>query len=242
MKALNRRMHRWMLVSLPLSIVMAAGISARAYDTSWIAAGQPVSSSKLRADLDEIQTRLAALESLQVIPTATIVPFGAATIPMGWLPCDGSQLDGSNPRYAQLYATIGIAFGGNSTSQQFNLPDLRGRFLRGWDHGAKHDPDVLLRTSMAPGGNIADSVGSQQGQSVQQHAHMISDPGHSHTTLAFLDGNIAVGGPGTAWGTFSPAPATPDTGISKTGITATESTGSAETRPPNVAVNYIIKL
>lgn len=48
---------------VPLALVMVAGVAAYAYDTAWIADGQPVSASKLKANLDEVQARLAALES-----------------------------------------------------------------------------------------------------------------------------------------------------------------------------------
>jgi formylglycine-generating enzyme required for sulfatase activity len=42
-------------------LVMATGLVAHAYDTQWIAAGQPLSASKLKADLDEVQARFAGL-------------------------------------------------------------------------------------------------------------------------------------------------------------------------------------
>jgi hypothetical protein len=46
--------------------VLFGSLIARAYDTSWIKAGQPVSSANLKSNLDEIQTRLLALESKPV--------------------------------------------------------------------------------------------------------------------------------------------------------------------------------
>jgi formylglycine-generating enzyme required for sulfatase activity len=48
---------------LPVALVMAAGVAAWAYDTAWIADGQPISASNLKQNLDEVQTRLATLES-----------------------------------------------------------------------------------------------------------------------------------------------------------------------------------
>jgi hypothetical protein len=38
-------------------------MTARAFDTSWIAPNQPISAASLKGDLDEISARLAALES-----------------------------------------------------------------------------------------------------------------------------------------------------------------------------------
>lgn len=49
-------------LGLPIALVMAAAMMARAYDTTWIADGQTLSAAKLKADLDEIQQRLADAE------------------------------------------------------------------------------------------------------------------------------------------------------------------------------------
>jgi hypothetical protein len=48
---------------LPIAVVMSAALLAQAYDTGWIASGETISASKLKASLDEIQTRLATIES-----------------------------------------------------------------------------------------------------------------------------------------------------------------------------------
>jgi formylglycine-generating enzyme required for sulfatase activity len=56
----NRLAHHGVLAGVAL---MLGSLIARAYDTSWIGAGQPVSAASLKADLDEAQSRIAALES-----------------------------------------------------------------------------------------------------------------------------------------------------------------------------------
>jgi hypothetical protein len=38
-------------------------MSARAFDTTWIAPGQPLSADKLKADLDDVQSQLMALQA-----------------------------------------------------------------------------------------------------------------------------------------------------------------------------------
>lgn len=68
------RLARFFVV--PLALVMAAGLAAYAYDTMWIADGQPLSASKLKANLDEVQSRLAALESAIATLQATDCPTG----------------------------------------------------------------------------------------------------------------------------------------------------------------------
>lgn len=64
-------------------------------------------------------------------PCGNLITHADDTPPTGWLECDGSSL--SKTTYADLFAVIGTRFG--STSTTFKLPDLRGEFVRGWDHG-----------------------------------------------------------------------------------------------------------
>lgn len=78
-----------------------------------------------------------------IMTAGAIVPFAclAAKVPAGWLLCDGRPMRSSD--HAELYAAIGTAWGNGSRDQEgqaeadpetdFNLPDLRGYFLRGLD-------------------------------------------------------------------------------------------------------------
>jgi microcystin-dependent protein len=207
-------------VGLPLAVLLAAAALARAYDTTWIAAQQPLSATKLKSDLDEVQTRLATLEAAQVPPGA-IVAYGGANAPSGWVVCDGSLLDGANPNYAALYAAIGTAFGGDPTHSLFYLPDLRGRFVRGVDAAAGHDPDRMGRMASNPGGNMGDAVGTLQADDFKMHGHGIR---MNQTALPGTGSNVNVyRDDGTMTATSNAA-------------------GGTETRPVNVSVFYIIKL
>ena len=77
----------------------------------------------------------------QVVPPGAIAPFGgdAAMIPGGWLLCDGDGF--SIADQPDLFAAIGTSWGDgpddgtcqSTPSCDFNLPDLRGTFLRGLD-------------------------------------------------------------------------------------------------------------
>jgi microcystin-dependent protein len=77
----------------------------------------------------QLNDNFAAVDAL--MPAGTVVTFGGANIPSGWLACDGSQLDGTMPKYAALYAAIGTVYGGDAMASKFNLPDLRGRVAMG---------------------------------------------------------------------------------------------------------------
>lgn len=78
----------------------------------------------------------------------------------GWLLCNGEQYPISD--YPQLFHIIGTYYGTSTQSGGFVVPDLRGRFVRGVDHGAERDPDAAQRTPSGPGGNVGDHVGSVQ--------------------------------------------------------------------------------
>jgi len=59
----HRGLRRLWRYALPIGVIAASAMTARAFDTSWVAPNQPISAASLKDDLDEISTRLAALES-----------------------------------------------------------------------------------------------------------------------------------------------------------------------------------
>lgn len=86
-----------------------------------------------------------------------IMYFPWTSAPTGWVACDGSQL--STSTYSALYAVIGTTFG--SGSGTFAVPDLRGRFIRGWDNGVGRDS--------------GRTFGSVQADDVSYHCHSFTD-------------------------------------------------------------------
>lgn len=170
-------------------------------------------------------------------PVGSIMAFGGVNAPAGWLLCDGVAI--SRAAYASLFAVIGNAWGNGDGVNTFNIPDLRGRFLRGVDAGTTRDPDAASRTATNAGGNTGDNVGTLQGEALKAHNHTINDPGHNHTSV---NSDIVrnTGGYGTGLGTGGLGPNTITMNSNTTGITVNNSTGT-ETRPKNASVNFIIK-
>jgi len=84
---------------------------------------------------DENYTRAVSfsLLSSMIIPIGTIITSARAAAPDGFLLCDGSAL--SRTSYAVLFSAIGTAYGAGDGSSSFNIPDLRGEFIRGTDNG-----------------------------------------------------------------------------------------------------------
>ena len=168
-----------------------------------------------------------------VLPSGMIVAYAGAQPPAGWLPCDGRAV--SRTTYAALYGVVGNTWGRGDATTTFNLPDLRGRFLRGVDGGAGHDPDASTRISINDGGNMGDMVGSLQRDAMQGHAHAIDQ--------LLLVGN--TDGQGTARIAKSDQGSVPFR-ITTNALISDGAHGvpqiAEETRPQNASVNYIIKI
>jgi microcystin-dependent protein len=227
-----RRALRW------IAPVAVLGVAAAAY-----AAGPLhvwTSSEVLQAS--DLNASFAALQA-GMVPAGAVVPFAGPAAPPGYLLCNGDPV--SRTDYPALFAAIGTVPGSGNGATTFNLPDYRGRFLRGVDGQAGRDPDSARRTAAANGGNAANSVGSVQEAQLASHTHPVTDPGHGHDlTVAIALGGLWTFGEGQPndWGMNQGAnhPAAIAAAPAHTGITV-QNAGGAETRPNNAYVNYIIK-
>jgi len=121
--------------------------------------------------------------AFEITPPGAVTAYAGETEPAGWLFCDGREL--SRAEYPELFAAIGTAHGAGDGVTTFNLPDYRGRFLRGVDDGVGRDPDSNARIAAAAGGNIGNMVGSVQDDQMQAHKH--NDTGHNHRMAAHTD-------------------------------------------------------
>lgn len=150
------------------------------------------------------------------IPVGAVMGFSQGNVQPGWLECDGSVL--SRSAYPDLFAAIGTTYNlGNETGLQFRLPDYRGEFLRGWDHGR--------------GADVGRTLGSFQSGSVGQHDHALA-PGNAAVTLQVARTN----------GTDVSFMGQSDGGSSTDDIVFTQQNTSApETRPRNVSIMYCVK-
>jgi microcystin-dependent protein len=97
-----------------------------------------------------------------------IIQVLCSTVPDGFLPCNGAAV--SRTAYAALFDVIGTMYGVGDGATTFNVPDLRGCFLRGWDHSAGIDPDAATRTDRGDG-TTGDNVGTRQTSSSGIHTH-----------------------------------------------------------------------
>jgi phage-related tail fiber protein len=89
------------------------------------------------------------------IPTGQIIHVALSSAPTGYLKANGAAV--SRSTYAALFAAIGTTFGAGDGSTTFNVPDLRGEFVRGWDDSR--------------GVDSARSLGSAQTDALKSHTH-----------------------------------------------------------------------
>lgn len=88
-------------------------------------------------------------------PPGSVIWYAANAAPTGYLKANGAAV--SRSTYAALFSAIGTTFGVGDGSTTFNLPDLRGEFIRGWDDGR--------------GVDSGRTFGSAQAQAIQSHTH-----------------------------------------------------------------------
>lgn len=81
-------------------------------------------------------------EADQINPAGAVGYFAQSSAPTGWLKANGAAV--SRTTYSRLFAAIGTLFGVGDGSTTFNLPDLRGEFVRGWDDGRGIDTGRAL--------------------------------------------------------------------------------------------------
>lgn len=160
-------------------------------------------------------------------PIGSIVPFGGTSevVPSGWFLCDGRAI--SRTEYSVLFDIIGTNFGEGDGSTTFNIPDLRGEFLRG--------AGTNSHTNQGNGGTVGQHQDATEIPSLE-----LLDLERSDTTAILNrtseNGDIVTNA---------------DASKNRIGYQqmttsgfiehAVQNAGDFTTRPTNTSVNYIIK-
>tara|TARA_R100000808_G_scaffold25075_1_gene61359 strand:+ start:784 stop:1380 length:597 start_codon:yes stop_codon:yes gene_type:complete len=157
-----------------------------------------------------------------------IAPFAMASAPTGWIICDGSAVS-RTVTYDALFDVIGTTWGSGNGSSTFNLPDLRGAFLRGTgSHGT---------SNMADGNDFAgQALGAFENDQMQGHWHQpaVDNSGIGSGLVGFAKGtNFDDNTTSNSTNQNIKSPITD-------GTNGTPRVGD-ETRPFNAGVNYCIK-
>ncbi|WP_177431272.1 MULTISPECIES: phage tail protein [unclassified Pseudomonas] len=175
-------------------------------------AGHGITDTYTKAEIESIVAQSSSL------PVGSMVAFPRASVPPGFLEIDGSVQ--SIAAYPDLAAYLGTTFNkGDEGAGNFRLPESRGEFLRGWDHGRGIDPDR--------------GCGTTQTDAMQ---------GHRHSPLSGTSIMESV----PSGGSSAPSPGPSMIPAASTGNPVTDTVHGTpriayETRPHNIAVMWCIK-
>jgi microcystin-dependent protein len=113
----------------------------------------------------------ANLTGIEGIPTATIVPWSSASVPSGFLECNGAAV--SRTTYSALFAIVGTTYGAGDGSSTFNVPDLADNVPVG-----KSNNKALASTG---GANTVTSTGNVGGSTANATLSTAQLASHSHS-------------------------------------------------------------
>jgi len=220
--------------------IITAKLADGAVSTQKIA-DSAVTSGKI-ADGAIIASKIAPSAASAIMPPGGLIPYAGATVPSGWLLCDGGTIgDASSGAgsesadYETLFNLIKTLYG-NAGTEVFAdgdtvlLPDLRGRVVAGKDDMGGTAANHLTGLS---GGVIGSTLGGTGGsQSHLLTATQSGLPAHSHTQgVQTTGGNIENFAGGSPAGKYS-----------STGTVAAQDASSAHNNvQPTIILNYIIK-
>ena len=102
-------------------------------------------------------------------PAGMVIAFAGNTAPNGFLYCDGSAV--SRVTYSNLFSIIGTTYGVGDGTNTFNLPDLRGEFIRGFDDGRGADPARTLGSNQLASPVVGDDNNSPDLYSIQVNGY-----------------------------------------------------------------------
>ena len=195
----------------------------------WVKLGlsQTVSADVAFSDLTSTPTTLsgygitdAASSSSASVPAGTLIYHSANTAPTGFIKANGAAI--SRTTYADLFTAIGTTYGVGDGSSTFNVPDLRGEFLRGWDDSRGIDS--------------GRSFGSAQADEFKLHGHPSRRGTEFNVTNDAGGGGILMDSNG-GQANRSAFTGTP----SNTDGQHIGGSGGSETRPRNIAFLACIK-
>lgn len=169
-----------------------------------------------------------------VIP-GTIIYYARNTVPSGYLKANGAAI--SRTTYSALFSALGTTWGAGNGSTTFNIPDLRGVFIRSLDDGKGIDSER--------------SFGSLQQSSNLSHNHSgntSTNGNHTHSATtnfcctSSINQPYRLSGDDSAWSNnvIGNTPGVNPAGDHNHSFT-TSSNGGSESRPINISLIPCIK-
>ncbi|MBQ0345903.1 phage tail protein [Citrobacter freundii] len=148
------------------------------------------------------------------LPVGVPIPWPLASAPAGWLKCNGASFTAVQyPKLAQAYPAL-------------QLPDLRGEFIRGWDDGRGVDTGRVL-------------LSAQNSQNLSHTHDETAAYGGSPGGVASTDKSRFAKTYYTGLNELYSRPTNGWTGA--VSDLSTASSGGGESRPRNIAFNFIVR-
>ena len=113
----------------------------------------------------------ANLTGIEGIPTATIVPWSSASVPTGFLECNGQAV--SRSTYSALFAIVSTTYGTGDGASTFNVPDLQNNVAVG-----KSNNKALASTG---GADTVTTTGNVAGSTANHTLTEAELASHSHS-------------------------------------------------------------
>jgi microcystin-dependent protein len=212
-------------------------ISANAINSSRLATNSVISDKIMDGAVTQ------AKASNMLLPSGAIMAFAMNSVPTGWLAANGSAV--SRTTYSNLFLAIGTLYGSGDGTATFNLPDLRGYFVRG--SGTNSD------------GTASGTFGVKISDTFKSHLHSVDPPltttssngDHAHTITAGQQtgtssgcgmSNVFQKGQDTSCGTVTTNTTGDHTHTVQIAPFNSNSTGGSETAPRHIAMLYCIKI
>ena len=171
------------------------------------------------------------LTGIEGVNTGIVVPWGSASIPSGFLLCDGQSV--STSTYAALFAVIAYTYGGSGAN--FNVPDLRDRTIVGVSAAnSKNLAQGIGANTVTPTGNVGGNAASTTLATTQIPSHTHNSPAQNAVNPGGGGGTQNAGNPKVTGATGG--------GQGHTHTLSATFTGSANSvLQPGLVLNYIIK-
>ena len=162
--------------------------------------------------------------SFNVRLAGEIIPMAGSTCPSGTLLADGTAV--SRTTYSELFSKLNTLYGVGDGSTTFNLPNLKGVFLKG--AGSQTISGIVQ----------SGTLGTTENDQMQGHKHGITvgTPASTGPTVARTLTAVAVTSVNEVSGSN---PSFEITGATTDGTNGTPRSGTV-TRPANVSVNYCV--
>lgn len=150
-----------------------------------ISNAQQVALNTINSTLQSLTNSINTLSTLVInaVPVGSVVMIFTNTVPLNYLICDGSVL--AQTDYPELWAVLGTLYCSNTvnTTVDFQLPDLRGEFIRGLDRGRGVDLNRTLDIAPQQFSTALPVSQSFTTDTQGAHTHTTDTQGaHTHTT------------------------------------------------------------